>query len=172
MGVRTEIATELTAMSWIDDLKQKFDERCLVSNNRINKEGCRLTLEWGLITQNLIVDLDKPGSPFVENEKKCDYILAFICKQGSGWLAPLELMKGRLDASKALDQLNAGVSKVERLIPQSVSINLYPIVASGYVKRQELRKLRKQPVKFRLEKEVTESIRCGSKLHFGALSGP
>ena len=110
----------------------------------------------------LIIDFDKPSSPLGERDTRCDFL--FIAEDGNnpGWVAPLE-MKGRLDVSRAVQQLQAGARAAEGLIPQNAEVNFRPIVVFKGIPKAERTALRNK-VRFREQTEALRLIKCGAPL--------
>ena len=147
----------------VDTVRGKVQNTCLISG-RLKKEGCSVFLK-DAPRRRLIVDFDKPGSPLHEKETRCDYLLLAEDADFSGWVVPIELKKGRLDASKAAKQLKAGAKIAEKLVPDSISVNFRPVAAVGGSKaeRVELR-AKKNRVWFHGTSEIIRLIKCGERL--------
>ncbi len=147
----------------VDTVRGKVKKTCLVSGG-LKKEGCSVSLK-DAPRRRLIVDFDKPGSPLSKKKSRCDYLYVAEDAGNSGWVAPMELKKGRLDASKAVKQLKAGARVAEKLVPDSESVNFRPVAASGGNKaeRVELR-AKKNRVGFHGTSEVIRLIKCGERL--------
>lgn len=140
------------------------DGRCVAK--RIRKEGCTVSLS-GAPTARLIVDLDKPGSPIGQADVHCDYLFVAEDDAAGGWVAPLELTTGPVDASKFVGQLRAGASAAERLVPRNVAAKFRPIaVYGGGSHIAERRKLQRNDskVSFHGMREPVRLIKCGTKL--------
>ena len=91
-------------------IRANVDGRCIAT--RIRKDGCSVSLN-GVPSDRLIVDLDKPGSPLGQADARCDYLFVAEDGAGAGWVAPMELTRGRCVASKFVRQLRAGASAAD-----------------------------------------------------------
>ena len=100
-----------------------------IAKGKYSKEGCSVSLK-GAPTPPIMIDLDKPQAPVRQNDPKCDYI--FIGGCGDVWLAPLELKKGELDASKVVKQLQAGADIADaHIIPANEQVQFQPVAVFG-----------------------------------------
>ena len=147
----------------VETVRGKVESTCVISKG-LRKEGCSVSLK-DAPKPRLIIDLDKPGSPLGKNQTRCDYLFVADAQGNRGWVVPIELKKGRLDASKAVEQLKAGASVAEQLVPDTLTVNFRPAVASGGNKaeRAELRAER-NIVRFRGSVEYVRLLKCGDKL--------
>ena len=147
----------------VETVRGKVENTCVISG-RLKKEGCSVSLK-DAPQPRLIIDFDKPGSPLGKNQTRCDYLFVAEVSSKPGWVVPIELKKGRLDASKAVEQLRAGASAAEQLVPNTVTVNFRPVVASGGNKaeRAELRAERNR-VRFHGTAQPVRLIKCGDKL--------
>lgn len=147
----------------VEIVQEKVESTC-VTSGRLRKKGCTVSLK-GTPQPRLIIDFDKPGSPLSKKTTRCDYLLIAEDAGNRDWVAPLELKKGRLDASKAAKQLKAGAKIAEKLVPDSISVNFRPVAAVGGSKaeRVELRAT-KNRVWFRGTSETIRLIKCCDRL--------
>lgn len=110
----------------------------------------------------VLIDMDHPESPATSGGKRCDFL--FI---NESWLAPLELKKGRVDASEIVQQLRAGAKAAEGLVPEGARVGFRPVAAyGGALRKQERDDLRKpgNKIEFREDREFVRLIRCGANL--------
>ena len=137
---------------------------CLIVGG-LNKNGCKISME-NAPRPRVVVDFDRPGSPLASHELRCDYLFIAEGGAGRGWVAPLELKKGRLHAGEAVRQLRAGARAAERLVPPGEEISLRPIAAVGAMPKAERRRLRNADnrVEFRGRMEEVRLMRCGEPL--------
>ena len=154
-------------------VRAKVGEKCLARH--CNKQRCRVSLS-GAPTPNLLIDFDKRGAPLSEQEQRCDYL--FIAEDDErGWIAPLELKSGSLDASEVAGQLRAGAEAAERLVPRSErsKTRFRPVaVYGGELRTAQRNKLRQgnNLVRFHGKAEVVRTIRCGQPLMAGLRKTP
>ena len=151
-------------MGLVTKVREKLDSSCLVVG-RLTKEGCRL-LMTGVTDSRLVVDLDKPGSPVHSDAPHCDYLFIADDESGVGWVAPLELKRGRLHAGEVVRQLRGGAATAERLVPETTPIAFRPVAACGSVPKAERNRLRSRSNRIRLHGR-TETVRlltCGGQL--------
>lgn len=151
----------------VESVQEKVESTCVV-RGRLRKKGCTVSLK-DAPKPRLIIDFDKPGSPLSKKITRCDYLLIAENAGNPGWVAPMELKKGRLDASTVAKQLNAGAQIAEKLVSDSISVNFRPVAAVGGSKaeRVELR-AKKNRVGFHGTSEIIRLIKCGEPL-IGAL---
>ena len=143
-------------------VRKKVDDAC-VTNGRLQKEGCSVKLRDAPPTR-LIIDFDRPGSPLGPDQKRCDYLFVAAVTGKLGWVVPLELMSGRVDASKVVGQLQAGACAAEQLVPSNLTISFHPVLASGGGMHKSERTAMRKKVVFRGYSEPIRRIRCGDQL--------
>ena len=150
-------------------LREALDEGCLV-DGRLNKQGCRVSLR-GSPTPCLTVDFDKPASPLGLDETRCDYLFVAELDDGSSWIVPLELKRGRLHADEAVRQLRAGALAAERLVPSGEQVRFRPVAVTGSTPKAERNRLKNRDcrIRFRGSAEAVRLMSCGAPLA-GALS--
>ena len=143
----------------VSEVSARVSPDCLTQ--RCRRPGCGVSLK-DAPSPRLIIDFDKPGSPLGKSDTRCDFLFIAEDNDESVWVAPLEL-KSRLDVSRAVQQLQAGASAAEALIPEDAKINLRPIVACKGIPKAERTAL-KSKVRFREQTEALRLIKCGSPL--------
>ena len=118
-------------------------------------------------TPFLLIDLDRCGSLVSQNEKRCDYL--FIGGSGDIFVAPLELKRGKVDASEVVSQLRAGARITKKVVPKGLHVLFRPIVAHRGMHKAQRDELRKKvnAVAFRASKELVRLIECGDPLTQG-----
>ncbi len=144
--------------------RAKVDDRCIAT--QIRKEGCSVSLN-GVPSDRLIVDLDEPGSPLGDAVTRCDYVFIAEDGAGAGWMVPLELTTGPVDADKFARQLQAGASAAERVVPRSESVRFRPVaVYGGGSHIAQRRKLQRndRKVSFHGVREPIRLMKCGAPL--------
>lgn len=142
-------------------VRSRVDQSCIVS--RCRKDGCGVSLPQ-LAHNRLIIDCDKPGSPFGPNHTKCDYLLFEETRNGASRAVPIELKRGRIRAIEVIGQLQAGARVVENLIPSGTAVQLQPLLAYGSIPKGERATLDKGLVRFRGQGIRISKIRCGASL--------
>ena len=147
----------------VDTVRGKVPSTCLVVG-RLKKEGCSVSLK-DAPRRRLIVDFDKSGSPLGANDTRCDYLLVAEERGSTAWVAPIEIKRGRLDASEAVEQLRAGARVAEQLVPSPMRVDFRPVAASGGNKaeRAELRN-RQNMIRFHGQTEYVRFLNCGERL--------
>ena len=147
----------------VEAVRASVEDTCVVQG-RMGKQGCSVSLR-DAPKLRLVVDFDRPGSPMQEDETRCDYLLVAEVPDNPGWVVPLELKRGRLDAGKAVVQLRAGARVAESLVPNTMRVSFRPVVASGGSKAERGRlRAKNSRVKFRGAAEYVRLIRCGDRL--------
>lgn len=149
----------------LDEINGRLDAHCLVTS-RLTKEGCRILLT-GVATPHLIIDFDKPNSPISSINQRCDYLLVVETANQKHWVAPLELMKGKLHADKVVRQLKAGARAAERLVDARYSVDFRPIAATGQKSKFERLKLKRREnlIQFHGHREAVRLMNCGAVLN-------
>lgn len=144
---------------------KKLDRRCL-TEGRLNKEGCKV-LMTDTPHPRLVIDFDKKGSPLPRDSHRCDYLLITEGRQDFGWVVLLELKRGRIDAGAVVEQLRAGASAAEKIVPKDEEIRFRPVVSCGNVHKHEWTELkRKSPIiQFHGHKEYVRVMKCGRPLN-------
>jgi len=151
-------------MGLVEKVREKLDARCLVEG-KLNKEGCRV-LMTGAPAPRLVVDFDKPGSPRHPDAPHCDYLFIAEGGGGLGWIAPLELKRGRLHSDEIVRQLQAGADAAARLVSEEESIRFRPIAVTGSTPKAERNRLRSKNNRIRLHgrMETVRLLSCGDPL--------
>lgn len=129
---------------------------------RCRRPGCGVSLK-GAPSPRLVIDFDKPGSPLGKSDTRCDFLFIAEDNDESGWVAPLELKSGSVDASQAIKQLRAGARVAEAIVPQNAKVNFRPVLAYKGIPKAERTAL-KSKVRFREQTEALRLIKCGSLL--------
>ncbi len=148
----------------IEVVTAELDKNCMVSS--MKKNGCKVSLE-GAPEPRRIVDFDKPGLPLGEGETRCDYLFFANGERCAGWIAPLELKKGSLDANEVAKQLQAGAKFAEKCVSRKQNVTFRPIVAlAGSTRKIQIKKLRedKNKVRFHSHVEAIRRMKCGTPL--------
>ena len=145
----------------LSSVRSQVDQSCIVS--RCNKDRCSVSLE-GDSSNRLVVDCDLSGSPFGPNQTKCDYLLFEEAQNRASRAIPIELKSGRIRARDVIEQLQAGATVVENLIPRQVDVRLLPLLAYGNIPKGERAAINNGMVRFRGDPERIKRIRCGSPL--------
>ena len=150
-------------------VRAKVSEECLTT--RCQKEGCKVSLPRnGRFPDGqrpyVVIDMDHCESPAPEGRKRCDFL--FIGEyRNHEWVVPLELKRGKADASEIVPQLRAGASIAEEIVSNSVEIKFRPVAAyGGELRRHQLNLFRNKAnrVKFGNQLEGVRLIRCGASL--------
>ena len=132
----------------VERIKKKLPAGCIAKGKYI-KEGCSVSLK-DAPSPSIMIDMDESPALVGKNKTKCDYI--FIGGCGDVWLEPLELMKGDLDASKAVKQLQAGTNIADaHIIPAGEQVEFKPVAVSGRLSKVQKRKLLKPSSKIRFK---------------------
>lgn len=144
----------------VSEVRTKVTPDCLTE--RCSRPGCRVPLQ-NAPTPRLLIDFDKPGSPLGQSDTRCDFLFIAEDNDESGWVAPLELKSGRVDASQAISQLRAGALVAEEIVPQYAKVNFRPVLAYKGIPKAERTAL-KSKVRFREQTEALRLIKCGSPI--------
>ena len=141
-------------------IKKKLSDGCFAK--KLKKEGCSVSLKDAPVP-SITIDMDKRQAPVGQNEAKCDYI--FIGGSGNVFLVPLELKKGKLDASKIVKQLQAGAKVAACIIPKREGVQFVPVaVCGGRISPDQRRKLVQSEIDFNGQSPTVELLNCGDPL--------
>lgn len=148
----------------LEGVRDRIDQKSLVKGG-LNKEGCKVAMT-GAPTRRLVVDFDKPGAPLATDATRCDYLLVAESEHGCGWVAVLELKRGRLHADHVVRQLRAGASAAEQFVPRDEAFRFRPIAASGSTPKHERTKLKDKSNMISLHgnREFVRLMSCGDRL--------
>ncbi len=145
----------------VSQIREKISDKCFAK--RCRKEGCSVPLN-NAPEPSILIDMDRPQAPVRQNETRCDYI--FIGGSNSVLLVPLELKRGKPNASETVRQLQAGADIANaRIIPRSEQVRFLPVVVhGGALRRTELIRFRANAnrIRFRGERINIALARCGS----------
>ena len=145
----------------LSSVRSQVAQSCIVS--RRCKDRCSVSLR-GDSRYRLVIDCDLPGSPFGPNDPKCDYLLFEETRNRAGRAIPVELKSGRIRARDVIEQLQAGATAVDNLIPRQVDVRLLPLLAYGNIPKGERATVNNGMVRFRGDYERIKRIRCGAQL--------
>lgn len=156
----------------INQLKSKVKSDCIVT--RIDKDGCKLTLERAMPV-HLIIDLDKPNAPVSSSSpRKGDVI--FFSEKGFGelsqeepwntnWAVPVELKSGGASITTVYEQLLAGTKVIDKVLATNDECSFRPILAlGGDMPRKQYSDLRRKRINFRGGRFQIKRVRCNSTL--------
>ncbi len=147
----------------VNQIRQNLPEECFAKGG-LRKKGCSVPLK-NAPTPSITIDMDKPEAPGEQNETKCDYI--FIGGCDDVFLVPLELKRGKLDASDAVKQLQAGANiAADCIIPSCERVQFVPVAVCGKFPRAERNRLLRSSsrIRFRGERFNIQLLRCDRPL--------
>ena len=145
----------------VSQIRRKLPSECFATG-RLRKKGCSVSLK-NAPTPSVTIDMDKPQAPVGPDETKCDYI--FTGGSSNVFLVPLELKKGKLDASDALKQLQAGANIADtRIIPKGEGVQFQPVAVCGKFHRNERHRLSQRKIRFRGKHSNIQLLKCGDSL--------
>lgn len=144
----------------VEEVRTKVGDGCL--DKKCKKDGCRVSLK-GAPQPHLIIDLDKLDSHFLDkSQTRCDYLFVADGNRNGGWVVPLELKKGRYDASEVVKQLEAGRKVAEDVVPGKTKVRFRPVLVFGKAPHPvEILELRRSKIRFRGSEKHIESMKCG-----------
>lgn len=151
--------TELVAM-----VRSRVNGTC-IAEGKIRKKGCSVSLRER--SQNhLVIDLDKLNAPQNQDQTRCDYLFVENILGESGWVVPLELKRGGVEASEVVRQLQAGADFAEKLVDKRLNVRFSPVVASRNMNKAQRDALRKPAsgIRFHGKQVFVDRIRCGAPL--------
>lgn len=131
----------------------------------VRKSGCHVLLR-DAPTQRLIIDIDKSGSRSSGHQVRCDYLFIADGQGHDGWVVPMELKRGALDAEKVHRQLTAGAALADKIVPRRENIRFRPTAAYGSIRIEDRNKLKRArySIKFRGQDEPIRLLKCGTPL--------
>lgn len=147
----------------VNRVRKALSPQCI--GHKLRKEGYTVSLA-GAPAPRLIVDFDKPGSPLRSSSTRCDYLFIAEGEDNFGWVAPLELKKGRLHAAEVVRQLQEGALAAETLISPREPIRFRPLaVTGGTTSKAERNRLKKEKsIRLHECKEAVRLLTCGDAL--------
>ena len=147
----------------VERIKKKLPAGC-IAKGKYRKKGCSVSLK-NAPKPPLMIDMDECQALVGKNKTKCDYI--FIGGCDDVLLAPLELKKGELDASKVVKQLQAGADIATRIIPAGEPVQFRPVAVFGgklhRIQRAQLLKASNK-IRFKGEPFNIHLLKCGQPL--------
>ena len=108
----------------MEAVRAKVGDGCL--DKKCKRPGCRVSLK-GVPESHLIIDFDEPDSPLDESQTRCDYLFVADGNRNGGWVVPLELKRGKYDASEVVKQLEAGRKVAEDIVPGKTKVRFRPV---------------------------------------------
>ena len=146
----------------VDQIKRKLPNECL-KKGKLTKEGCAVSLK-GAPRPSIKIDMDNKKAPVGQNETKCDYIFIGGCDDVV--LAPLELTKQDLNASKIVRQLRAGADiAATRIIPKGEQVQFQPVAfCDGKIHPDQRQRLAQSKIRFNNQNANVRLLRCGQRL--------
>lgn len=142
-------------------VKEQTEDSCYV--NRLRNAQCSVSLD-GVPTERLIIDLDGLGSPLGPQSTRCDYLVFFDNYSSADFFVAVELKAGALDASEAVDQLQAGATCAESLVDGNHALEFRPVVFCGSRNKHQLTLLKKRKIRYHNKTECVRVGKCGQKL--------
>ncbi len=151
-------------MGLVEKIREQIAPPC-IHNGRINKRGCTVSLK-NAPQSRLVIDCDKPGGPVDTNRERCDFLFIAEVPGQPDWVAPLELKKKNLDASKVVEQLRAGARATEKLICDKMKIDFRPTAVSLGIHKAQRNALKENRnyVRFHKHNEPVRLIKCDGPL--------
>ena len=144
-------------------VRAKVSEEFLTT--KCQKPGCKVSLPNSL-RPFILIDMDHSDSPAPGGSKRCDFL--FIGEyRNQDWVVPLELKRGKANASEIVPQLQAGASIAEGIVPDRASVKFQPVAAyGGDLRRHQTNAFRntRNRIKFRQGRKPVRLIKCGSSL--------
>lgn len=128
-----------------------------------SRDGCRVSME-DVPTSRVLVNADRAFSAHNTEGKRCDYVLFFIgASKDTLVMVPMELKRGKIDASAASEQLQRGTEFADRFTPDHSGVNptCHPILFHGKpIHEKERKDLNRAKVKFRNQQLTIKTARC------------
>lgn len=147
----------------MEAVRAKVGDRCL--DKKCKKDSCGVSLK-SVPQPYLIIDLDKLDSDLLDkSQPRCDYLFVADGNRNGGWVVPLELKRGRYDASEVVKQLEAGRKVAEDIVPGKTKVRFRPVLVFGRAPHSaEILELRRSKIRFRGSEKRIESMKCGEGL--------
>ena len=125
-----------------------------------SRDGCRVFMT-GIPSPRLVADADRAFPSHGISGKRCDFVLFFRTGEDVLVIAPMELKSGA-DTSGVAEQLQAGATFVERIVPDTPCSAFRPILFHGRSLHAKQRKaLNRAKVRFRGVDLSIKTARCG-----------
>ena len=137
-----------------EETKKSFVNSCKKGNCSLKTDGIKRPYK--------IIDLDKPGSPLGNQEKRCDYLL--LVGGQKNWVMPIELKGGRVSLTNTAAQLQAAADYAGKKIFQGHELNFCPILVCGSLHSYTRNRIKDRKIRFRGKEEKIRVISCGQEL--------
>lgn len=142
------------------------DCRCIRS--KCQDGDCCPSLEGLCRGQFALLPMDGEGSPVTPPKAtRCDFLFfGQILGSVHFWVGPVELTTGvRKSSTKIVEQLQAGATLAEQLVPSEQEVQFTPLAAGPFKKnkREEFRS-KKNRISFRGQNFSLKAVECCSRL--------
>ncbi len=149
-------------MHLIERIRSEFSGECIVDKmERSEHLKCTVNL-CGTPKPYLLIDLDLPGSPLGQSDRRCDYLVFVDDVEGIFCVAPVEF-KSSSWKGKIVGQLQAGAKAAEKYIPEELKCRFRPVAVLGCFSKGQKKNIR-QFVSFWGQSRPVRIIDCGDRL--------
>ena len=125
-----------------------------------SRDGCRVFMT-GIPSPRVVADADRAFPPHGILGRRCDFVLFFQTAPSILVIVPIELKSGA-DTSGVAEQLQAGATFAERIVPETPCSIFRPILFHGRSLHAKQRKaLNRAKVRFRGVDLSIKTARCG-----------
>ena len=126
-----------------------------------SRDKCGVDLS-DITTARVIANADSKGLVSFFPGKRCDFILFLENSAGTVVIVPLELKHGKAEAQSTAEQLQAGASFAEGMIPESSCPVCHPILFHGRrLHPVQLKELNRAKIHFLGLKLTIQTAKCG-----------
>lgn len=144
----------------IEQLKREIPHSAIVKT--CIEQGCRVSMK-GAPSPHIIINMNDCSWKF-QDKIHCDFIFVGF-EDNYHWNVPLELKKGSPDATKIVEQLQAGARFTQDKIPEKYPTRFVPVGAyGGRLHKSQRDKFRRERIRFRHKEYEIKLIHCGTPL--------
>ena len=148
--------------TFVSTIAARISDQC--RSRRCRKNGCTLSMSRAP-TPAILIDMDSSEAPQATSRtNRCDYL---FFGGTENWVVPLELKRGKPNASEIIPQLQSGANIADSLVPAGTDVTFRPVaVYGGQLTRIERNRLlaRRNRIRFRDLRLLTTMVRCGTEL--------
>ena len=138
----------------VNTVRAKISDSCCT--RKCQKQGCKVVLA-GISEPFVLIDLDHPTSPATSSSKRCDFL--YVSER---WVSPIEMKRGKANASEIAPQLEAGARLAEILVLGHVQIAFRPVAVFGRgITKHEREAFKRGKIRFHQKRERSGSLNPG-----------
>lgn len=143
----------------LDEIRKRVGEENLT--NSCGGQGCGVDMT-DVPHPRIVVDVERVSK---RKGRRCDRILFYVDWTRSKLVVVLiELKSGNANATEVSEQLQGGAKFADEVVPQDIETTCIPVVFHGKrIHHAQLRKLKRNEVRFRRQKFPVRKKGCGRR---------